>query len=94
MHHAPHSVGTAHTSGRREVAANGTQRISALRETTGEAVTEWNEDFGTVALVVAVGVLAGILKDALKACREDRPWFGWDLRRLRRWPPEDPGRPS
>ncbi|HEX2553418.1 MAG TPA: hypothetical protein VHL98_06940 [Microvirga sp.] len=53
---------------------------------------DWDpDDLGTVALVVAVGILAGILKEALQAFRDDRPWFGLDLRRLRRRPPEDPG---
>lgn len=52
---------------------------------------DWDPgDLGTLALVVAAGILAGILKEALQALRDDRPWFGFDLRRLRRRPPEDP----
>lgn len=58
-------------------------------------MTEWNsEDLGTLALVVAAGVLAGVLKEALQALRDDRPWFGWDLRRLRRRPSEDRDPPA
>jgi len=60
-----------------------------------EAVKEWiSEDLGTVALMVAAGVMTGIVKDALQARRDDRRWFGLDLRRLWRVSPEDRRRSS
>ncbi len=55
-----------------------------------ENMTGWtSEDLGTVALVIIAGVLAGIVKETLQAYRDNRVWFGWDLRRLRRRPPKD-----
>ncbi len=58
------------------------------------AMSDWtSDDLSTVLLVVGVGVLAAILKDAREAWRSDRPWFGWDLRRLRRWRPPEPDPP-
>ena len=52
--------------------------------------TDWNpDDLGTLLLVIAAGVVAGILKEALQARAADRPWCGFDLRRFRRVPPGD-----
>jgi hypothetical protein len=57
------------------------------------AATGWNpDDPWTLLLVIAVGVLAGILKEALQARAADRPWFGFDLRRWRRVPRDGPDR--
>ncbi len=62
----------------------------------GDAVaTDWNpDDLGTLLLVIAAGVLVGVLKEALQARAADRPWFGFDLRRFRRVPREDEDRRS
>ncbi len=56
-----------------------------------EAVTnEWSlDDLGTLLFVLAVGVAAGIVKEALQARAADQPWFGFDLRRFRRVPRGD-----
>jgi hypothetical protein len=54
---------------------------------------DWmSEDLATLLLVIGAGVLLAILKEAREAWRQDRPWFGWDLRRLSRHP-DDPDPP-
>jgi hypothetical protein len=55
---------------------------------------DWTSDpLSTLLLVGGAGILIGVLKEAREAWRQDRPWFGWDLRRLRRHP-GDPDPPS
>jgi hypothetical protein len=62
----------------------------AVQELIGmvEAAFQWARDnlFATRALLVMVALLSvAAIHDAYEAWRDDLPWFGWDLRRVRRW---------
>ena len=52
---------------------------------------DWiSDDLKIVLFVVVTGVLTAIVKDAFERREADLPWFGWDLRRFRRWQPHKP----
>ena len=57
-------------------------------------MADWiSEELSTLLLVIGAGVLLAIVKEAREAWRQDRPWFGWDLRRLRRSPSDSDPQP-